>query len=219
MKCDHVFDILTRGPFPAGESTDDAVERHLGRCHECRQLAEALRPAVELLHEAVDVEEHEQLPGYRGKWAAVDAPWEGGAATATRTAPLRPAALLRRTWRTSSPARAMSLRLAAAGVLLGAVCVLLFGLSGGEPESSQPLAVASAGPGTPADGGAASLQLVRSLELPQDCLQPVAAAAEHSHGRLQCCTRCHAEGLAHRPPLTRPRLADLARSCQACHES
>jgi len=219
MNCDHVFDILTRGPFPAGEPTDDAVERHLGRCHECRQLAEALRPAVDLLHEAVDVEEHEQLPGYRGKWTSADAPWEGGAAIATRTAPLRPAALLRRTWRTSSPARAMTLRLAAAGVLLGAVCVLLFGLSRGEPESSQSLAVASAGPGTPADGEAARLQLVTSLELPQDCLHPVAANVEQSHGRLQCCTRCHAQALANRPQLTRSRLADLTRSCQVCHES
>jgi hypothetical protein len=219
MNCDHVFDILTRGPFPAGESTDDAVERHLGRCHECRQLAEALRPAVEMFHEAVDIEEHEQLPGYRGKWAAVDAPWEGATATATRTASLRPAALLRRTWCTSPPARAMALRLAAAGVLLGVVCVLLFGLSGGEPESSKSLAVASAGHGTPGDGDAASLQLLTSLKLPQNCLHPVAANVEHSHGRLQCCTRCHAEGLAHRPQLTRSRLADLARSCQACHES
>lgn len=66
INCDQVFDILTRGPFPSGDSSDEPVEKHLACCHECRQLAEALRPAVELLHEAIDSEESADLPGYRG---------------------------------------------------------------------------------------------------------------------------------------------------------
>ena len=50
--CDDVFDVLTRGPFPTGEqATDFPVERHLTVCHSCRELAEALRPATELLAE------------------------------------------------------------------------------------------------------------------------------------------------------------------------
>lgn len=66
MNCDRVFEILTRGPFPSGDPADPQVERHLLLCHECRLLAEALRPAVELLHECVEPEESRQLPGYRG---------------------------------------------------------------------------------------------------------------------------------------------------------
>ena len=50
--CDDVFEVLTRGPFPTGEhDTDFPVERHLTVCHSCRELAEALRPATELLAE------------------------------------------------------------------------------------------------------------------------------------------------------------------------
>ena len=66
MNCDQVFDVLTRGPFPTGADSDIHVERHLLACHDCRQLAEALRPAVELLHECVDDAESDDLPGYRG---------------------------------------------------------------------------------------------------------------------------------------------------------
>ena len=65
MNCDDVFDVLTRGPFPSGDSTDGAVEEHLAGCHDCRQLAEALRPAVELLHESLS-DEQLTLPGYQG---------------------------------------------------------------------------------------------------------------------------------------------------------
>jgi hypothetical protein len=40
------------------------VERHLACCHDCRRLAEALRPAVELFHEAL--ERTDDLPRYAG---------------------------------------------------------------------------------------------------------------------------------------------------------
>ena len=66
MTCDDVFDKLTRGPFPSGAPGDDEVEAHLGHCKECRQLAEALRPAVELFQEAVGPDECYGLPGYHG---------------------------------------------------------------------------------------------------------------------------------------------------------
>jgi hypothetical protein len=64
-QCDHVFDILTRAPFPSGDGEDAVVERHLASCHECRRLAEALRPAVNLFHEALQ-EEQGTLPVYAG---------------------------------------------------------------------------------------------------------------------------------------------------------
>ncbi|QDU78057.1 hypothetical protein Pan97_51370 [Bremerella volcania] len=48
--CDDVFDVLTRAPFPTGEhETDMPIQRHLTVCHSCRELAEALRPATEML--------------------------------------------------------------------------------------------------------------------------------------------------------------------------
>jgi hypothetical protein len=66
VSCDQVFDVLTRGPFPTGAASDESVEHHLRACHECRQLAEALRPAVALMHEAVSAEQAADLPGYQG---------------------------------------------------------------------------------------------------------------------------------------------------------
>ncbi|HVU87819.1 MAG TPA: hypothetical protein VHD36_10900 [Pirellulales bacterium] len=70
MTCDDVFDILTRGPFPSGAADDDdQVERHLARCAECRRLATALRPAVELFQESIEPDETSALPGYRGRVA------------------------------------------------------------------------------------------------------------------------------------------------------
>src|SRR5205823_3565106 len=52
--------------FPTGGADDEAVERHLRACHECRQLAEALRPAVALMHEAVAADQAIDLPEYQG---------------------------------------------------------------------------------------------------------------------------------------------------------
>jgi hypothetical protein len=58
--------ILTRGPFPTGEPWDEEVESHLETCSECWQLAEALRPALEVFQEAVPPAEGRDLPGYWG---------------------------------------------------------------------------------------------------------------------------------------------------------
>jgi hypothetical protein len=66
MDCDQVFMILTRGPFPTGEPSDELVEAHLERCADCWRLAEALRPALELFQEAIPPAESRDLPGYWG---------------------------------------------------------------------------------------------------------------------------------------------------------
>jgi hypothetical protein len=72
--CDQVFERLTRGPFPGGPFADGStsdpaedarVERHLACCHDCRRLAEALRPALDLFHEAL--ERTDDLPRYAGE--------------------------------------------------------------------------------------------------------------------------------------------------------
>jgi len=66
MDCEQVFMILTRGPFPTGEPTDEEVEEHLETCADCWRLAEALRPALEVFQEAVPPAESRDLPGYWG---------------------------------------------------------------------------------------------------------------------------------------------------------
>jgi hypothetical protein len=76
IDCDTVFELLTRGPFPSGDPRDADVELHLRGCHECRMMAEALRPAVDMLHETVATEEAVSLPGYHG--SLDDAVWRNG---------------------------------------------------------------------------------------------------------------------------------------------
>lgn len=69
MDCDQVFMILTRGPFPNGDPSDEQVEDHLETCTDCWRLAEALRPAGSSLggfQEAVPSPECHDLPGYWG---------------------------------------------------------------------------------------------------------------------------------------------------------
>lgn len=74
ITCDEVFDVLTQGPFPTGDAANDAaVELHLTGCHECRQLAEGLRPAVEMLQEAM-LDGDESLPAYRGSLPRITMP-------------------------------------------------------------------------------------------------------------------------------------------------
>ena len=73
LTCDDVFEVLTRAPFPAGGSDDEIVESHLAVCHECRQLAEALRPAIGLFHEAIPQDIDNELPAYRGELAPIAA--------------------------------------------------------------------------------------------------------------------------------------------------
>ena len=71
MNCNQVFNILTRGPFPSGDRTDAAVEIHLATCPDCRDFAEALRPALDVYQETVSPEECGNLPGYWGDLAPV----------------------------------------------------------------------------------------------------------------------------------------------------
>jgi len=66
MDCDQVFMILTRGPFPTGELSDELVEEHLEACGQCWRIAEALRPTQNVLQEAVPSAEGRDLPGYWG---------------------------------------------------------------------------------------------------------------------------------------------------------
>lgn len=243
LNCDQVFEVLTRGPFPTGEPHDEAVERHLRACHECRQLAEALRPAVALLHEAVSNEEAEQLPEYQGSlpWqrrsgrrklaiARLEGPPSDktppkNCTTVTRGEPRRPQMV-------------SAMRLIAASLIISALG-LVFGSNLFAPRvvqqmpganSSVPLAErpTSAEEGIPTAKG---LLTLASLKLPTACVpishqsisndaaeQIAAAINRGSLDNLKCCTDCHHAGS--KRSSSSPRLvAATQQACQACHRS
>jgi hypothetical protein len=99
MDCDHVFMILTRGPFPTGEPWDEDVESHLEYCGDCWRLAEALRPAIEVFQEAVPPAEGRDLPGYWGDARPTSLAVAHLVRSATRTALAPQAASARQTRR------------------------------------------------------------------------------------------------------------------------
>jgi hypothetical protein len=246
LNCDQVFDVLTRGPFPTGEPQDEAVERHLRACHECRQLAEALRPAVALLHEAVSSEEAEQLPEYQGSlpWqrrsgrrklaiARLEGPPSGEKESkdpsqkkvrVTRGEPRRPQMV------SAMRLIAASLIIAALGLVFGSnlfaprVVQPMPGANASVPVAERPV---SAEEGVPTAKG---LLTLASLKLPNTCVpfshRPISIAeaeqiAAAMHGGslegLKCCTECHHAGGRH---ASGPRLVAAAQqACQACHRS
>jgi len=127
MNCDQVFEVLTRGPFPTGADSDDAVEHHLRCCHECRELAEALQPAVELMHEAIAPEHASGLPEYSGVLASRQR--EVATAEAERPTPLRVRRLARSESAQRRPSALVSFaQFAAALVLLAALGSLVWGV-------------------------------------------------------------------------------------------
>lgn len=213
LDCDQVFDVLTRGPFPTGDAIDRHVERHLLACHDCRALAEALRPAVELFHEAIDAEDSRDLPGYHGALA----PARGGLAQMVAQAierdteqPPAPVVMLpAHPWWQELLGHA-PLRFAAAAAL-GAVLAL--GIWGAEmfatysaPTGVRPPTLAAASP-QPAD-----LRQLAALDLKPVCFtQPASPLAAN---QLRCCTECHT---ARQSPAPVASLSLIASSCKSCH--
>jgi hypothetical protein len=209
LDCDTVFDRLTRGPFP-GDATnispeDAAVESHLQVCHECRQLAEALRPAVKLLHEAYadEVPSHDPLPVYLSE-------------ASTRSVSLAPtvregnAAARKQAfgeWSIGWQLVAASLL----GVVIGGLTTSgwLSGpsFSGRGPTGRQLAWSPSDEPRPTAQG----LTALAALKLQQVCL----SSNLNTMDRLRCCTDCHSS------QSTKQKGIDVARlqlACVACHE-
>lgn len=227
MNCDQVFDVLTRGPFPTGAGSDEAVERHLRACHECRQLAEALQPAVELLHESIARDEAAELPEYQGALMAI----ERSVATAEEMRP-RPLSI-QQLARTSAGERRQA---AWTSFAQFAVVLLLFAAVGsltwnvftttkhrGEQDGLL-AAVLPAGATTTARLDEQGLMSLASLKLPARCFphqtllnatDAKAQAAAIDQDALRCCTECHNSSSTVR---SAPRLvAAMKQSCTACH--
>jgi hypothetical protein len=219
MNCDQVFDVLTRGPFPTGAASDAAVERHLRACHECRELAEALQPAVELLHEAISPDEASGLPEYSGALSAS----EGNVATAEawRPTPLSVRKLARQEVLSRRPSRWLGLaRFSAAAVLLFAVGSLAYGVLTTARQPGGPFQTKS-----PARLDERGLVTLAALQLPAGCfprdllestgqrdISPIINQAA-----LVCCTECHNAQNPQRPMVG--SVAVMHHSCLACHHS
>jgi hypothetical protein len=230
LNCDQVFDVLTRGPFPTGADSDDAVEHHLRACHECRQLAEALQPAVELLHEAIAPEQAADLPEYQGALVAV----ERAVATAECSRP-RPLSIRRLaaagTGERSSLPLAGYARFAVALVLLAALGSLAWGIVTTSKHTRGPgellfAAAAPGGPKTVARLDDRGLMTLTSLNLPVHCFPRGALIDSTAAGKatppaginqdaLECCTQCHNPANPGRPAIR--TIAAMQRSCVACH--
>jgi hypothetical protein len=192
MSCDEVFDVLTRAPFPAGESHDVDVEHHLRACHDCRQLAEGLRPALDLFHEALSTPD-KNLPVYQGNLPECSQPMASMRGLQPVTVSFGP-------W-------------VAAAVLM--VCFAgAFFLGRWTSSSERPSQVASAT--SVAARTVEGQHVLATLRLPDICLTahgdtPVTVAS-HS---ARCCTECHSAIATQR---SQPQaIARLAASCGACH--
>jgi hypothetical protein len=238
IDCNEVFDILTRGPFPSGGEHDQAVEHHLRSCHDCRQLAEALRPAVELFHESLTAQEATNLPEYHGRVAPLDQPvfrslprdisevrYES-AAHDRSFAPRRP---VREPVRGS---RAALLMQGLIGMALTAAIVLTVISLGASVRNMTRSPGRSSNQGLvaqPVVSGAEAARRLLSLQLPGECLldklretassgrsleQQIAQAWEER--KLDCCTHCHD---SNQPRLKSGLLvATLVSNCAICHK-
>lgn len=202
IHCDDVFEVLTAGPFPAGSNSDTAIHEHLASCTECKQLAEALKPACNLLRESLPTAEKQWLPVYL---EAEEQAMVRSSKTVMRT--IRPADEL-----TSSrlhqvprdPRRWPNRILATLCVAL----ILMLLISGAAPWSSTSSATSP------------NWQALESMSLSKQCYseQPSASSVvETSSGTTRqylCCTNCHnntpqGNHAAH--------AASLLASCGTCH--
>lgn len=230
MNCDRVFDILTRGPFPNGETTDAAVELHLIACHDCRRLAEALRPAINLFHEAVPCTELHNLPGYTGALCSRDGKFLSESKIVTLAPPLRRTLRLQQLLHLAFGSEYLMPRFALAMLIGATLFGILWSVTHEAPPHRPPHASASSWSPTPSAVPSIQpegRQMLVALALPATCQHGLSRWLGHNHdsdssvidsiqnGSLKCCTDCHA---AHRPPqVALSSLGKIVRSCQACH--
>lgn len=193
--CDEVFDILTREPFPSGGAEDDFVESHLAVCYECRQLAEAFRPAVGLFHESMSTGSDDELPMYCGRLLPiVDA----------LSHPQRAAV---------SPARKafiMTVLVIAASVVL--VGSAVFATLAVNQRADDPGAVAL----SKQHHQNRDFTLLAALEIPKECRSTTTAMSLVSAADLACCTKCHKAGS--RVTSTEKAIVKSSAACVACHD-
>jgi hypothetical protein len=229
MNCDQVFDVLTRGPFPTGTACDPPVEAHLSVCPECRRLAEALRPALELFQEAVGPEESRDLPGY---WCAVTADRPQPAVSFAKDVATRRAMAPAERGRTPLVGNLSALaawRLAAAlalGVMLGSLVsgrLPLAGFSALPPANDEALPAPADDDHlrlTPAQhkmlaARPAACFNFQSRPAPRYTVGTPQLLASGDLGTLNCCTGCHN---ANSDSVSSFATTAVSQACQICHQ-
>lgn len=247
IDCDQVFAILTRGPFPSGDSTDTSVECHLETCDSCRQIAEALRPASSLFHESVSLFELNDLPRYGNPGDGFGERCQTLVAEAPAQSSLAPPVVDRWPW---LHAFAMS-RTAALLLWMGATVMLIVAMLG---ATARPLAIPSVSGNEAGHEEQANHEIHQPHEsrfaIPDACRRNVLRLNSQDSLaalRAQCCSTCHhaasASGAAERvvdrqsvrgdasirdgdsdrdsmsPRLGPNSLASIANACRLCHVS
>lgn len=235
MNCDQVFNILTRGPFPSGDSTDSAVEIHLSLCADCRHFADALRPDASTDLESLIPEESRGLPYYWGL-AALPGGEQTGPVTATEDRRLPRRRRKPSFFERHEPLAHLSGWQLAFAVLMGALLGTLLRLVGyadiggaSKPELAAISSSDSALNNFDARRPAMSLTEMRLAEqlgyTPDCCKNQISRYESHDFSdrysamndqRMACCTKCHTAS-APRTSL-RDATPTLIRSCQVCHE-
>lgn len=226
IHCDEVFDILTRGPFPTGAPSDGIVEAHLNHCDACRQLAEALRPAIELLQEAISPEESDGLPRYGGAVQARTT-WSDHKPSQVRTKPLVRRPATRAAARLRSKSEAWPWRSAAKFVAAACIGLALAGMlrqvvmSQGANQRPDAASVAYAAAWRSDLGGREWIGQHHLRQRCQKAIDGYTLSVPAGGGRagdalqLTCCLGCHA---SHRgKSLPAERLGGFVLACQACH--
>ena len=196
LSCDSVFDILTRGPYPNSSGQSDAdVDQHLAACHDCRQLAEALRPATHLFHEVIASESAVGLPVFETELPDLKS-------MTTIVAAEKPKLV----WR--------SIAVATCLVLIG--CAAGFGLRDVTTAPTPDITMASGGTTT----AVMTVHDLTALPIDDSCQRNVIftqhSTEETEKNTFDCCTRCH-HSKGH--SATTDRTTIIASSCLVCHST
>lgn len=226
LSCDSVFDVLTRGPYPAVSSEanrDDetntdlhqSVDQHLAACHDCRKIAEALRPATRLIHEVMSAEAAAGLPVFRTDLPQLN---QSGEMTLLVDRPAEALTSLSSTGRAVSRSNFI-IRFATIAACLLVGCIVGFGLRGGPGSDTPP--ESSGGVVIFEQGDSPNMVVVTDLaqlNLDEQCHRQVVYTQHPTEGELNnefdCCTRCHR---SHGDTAATNRTTVIASSCVACH--
>lgn len=240
MTCDDVFDLLTGQRRPESRESQELMKRHLAGCRSCRRLADALEPAVELFRQcaADDFTSPASLDGpWSNEWEEQEASefQSGSYRNASRSSHVpqphsarsgqRLQAWLARLGTTDVPRLAAALLI---GLTLGAMLWASADKDSVSAAANAPL-VMSAAPGSAPSMTAPPLTLAE-IRLTAACLPAGLRQAGTEPGpavrlavdwlaasqldSLDCCTLCHAQGMAW---AGKSATAEVARSCQVCH--
>lgn len=204
LDCDAAFEALTGSSDAACE--DEALREHLDCCAECRELAEAISPAAELLEVERRAEDssHATAVALANKvFARLDA---GRTAVLVESHRQSFLYLTGHAWS----------QLGAAAAMLLALGGLFWAASPRDPAVQFAALPALTSPmvrgAEPTEHG---LLHLASLHLPGSCVTS-AAGSQDAAALFQCCTRCHHSG----DLLPAARLVAFSQqSCVACHKS